>query len=207
MGEMVVAFVIVSVALTLLPGPDLMFVMRNGAHGRGPGLGAALGTAITTLAWAAAAGVGVAGVLRQSAQAFEIVKLAGAAYLTFLGLKTLWQSRAAAGIASDDGSFPRVSPWAAFGRGIGVDLLNPKTGLFYVAVLPQVIPHGVPVLRAMLLFAGIDTLIAAAYLSAVACAVAGLLAWLRRPAIARNLQRATGLCMVGLGIRTAVERA
>jgi threonine/homoserine/homoserine lactone efflux protein len=203
---MLMAFVIVSVALTLLPGPDLMFVMRNGAHGRGPALGAAMGTAIATLGWAAAAGLGVATLLRQSAQAFEIVKLAGAAYLTFLGLKTLWQSRTAPAIAPGDSTSGTVSPWAAFGRGICVDLLNPKTGLFYVAVLPQVIPHGVPVLRAMLLFAGIDSFIAAAYLSAVACAVAALLAWLRRPAIARSLQRATGLCMVGLGIRTAVER-
>jgi threonine/homoserine/homoserine lactone efflux protein len=204
---MVVAFVIVSVALTLLPGPDLMFVIRNGSHGRGPGLGAALGTAIATLAWGAAAGLGVATLLQQSAEAFEIVKLAGAAYLIFLGLLTLWRSRTAPRIAPDESSPPAVSPLAAFGRGVCVDLLNPKTGLFYVAVLPQVIPHGVPVLRGMLLFAGIDSLIAAAYLSTVACAVAALLAWLRRPRIACNLQRSTGLCMVGLGIRTAIERA
>ena len=73
------------------------------------------------------------------------------------------------------------------------------------------IPHGMPVQRAILLFAGIDSFIAAAYLSAVACAVAcavaALLAWLRQPAMARSLQRVTGLCMAGLGIRTALERA
>jgi threonine/homoserine/homoserine lactone efflux protein len=206
MGGMVAAFVIVSVTLTLMPGPDLMFVLRNGAHGRGPALGAAMGTAIATLAWAAAAGLGVAALLRQSAQACEVVKLAGAAYLIFLGLRALWQSRTAPGIISAEGTSPQVSPWGAFGRGICVDLLNPKTGLFYVAVLPQVIPHGVPVLRSMLLFAGIDSVIATAYLCAVGCAAAALLTWLRRPVIGRSLQQATGLCMVGLGIRTATER-
>ena len=205
--EMLASFIIVSVALTLMPGPDLMFVVRNGVHGRGPAVGAALGTAIATLAWGAAAGLGIAALLQRSAQAFEAVKLAGAVYLVCLGLWTLWQSRTGHGVVSVDGCSRAVSPWSALGRGMCVDLLNPKTGLFYVAVLPQVIPHGVSVLRSMLLFAGIDSLIAAAYLSAVACAAAALLAWLRRPVFARTLERVTGMCMVGLGIRTATEAA
>lgn len=207
MAAMVGAFVLVSLALTLLPGPDLAFVIRNGAHGRGPAVGAALGTAIGTLAWGAAAGLGIAALLQQSAQAFEAVKLAGAIYLILLGLRTLWQSRTAHSMTSAGSSCsPAVSPQAAFGRGICVDLLNPKTGLFYVAVVPQVIPHGMPVLPSTLLFAGIDSLIAAAYLSGIAVAAAVVLAWLRRPAATRGLERVTGLCMVGLGIRTAIER-
>jgi threonine/homoserine/homoserine lactone efflux protein len=95
----------------------------------------------------------------------------------------------------------------ADGRGICIDLLNPKTGLFYVAVLPQVIPRGMPVLRSTLLFAGIDSLVAAALFSAVACAVAALLVWLRRPGVVGGLEGATGFCMAGLGVRTAMERA
>jgi threonine/homoserine/homoserine lactone efflux protein len=170
-------------------------------------VGAALGAAAAALAWGVAAAFGVAALLQRSAQAFEVVKLAGAAYLIFLGLRTLWQSRSTHGITSAVGSSPAVSPWGAFGRGICIDLLNPKTGLFYVAVLPQVIPHDMPVLRSTLLFAGIDSLVAAALLSAVACAAAALLVCLQRPGVVRGLERATGLCMVGLGIRTAIERA
>lgn len=182
-------------------------MIRNGVHGSGPAVGAALGTAIATLAWGAAAGLGIAALLHQSAQAFEAVKLAGAAYLTLLGLQALWRSRTAHGISPGGSSCsPAVSPRAAFGRGICVDLLNPKTSLFYVAVVPQVIPHGMPVLPSTLLFAAIDSLIAAAYLSGMAVAAAALLAWLRRPAITRGLERVTGLCMAGLGIRTAIER-
>jgi threonine/homoserine/homoserine lactone efflux protein len=207
MDAMVASFVLVSVALTLLPGPDLAFVIRNGAHGRGPAIGAALGTAIAALAWGAAAGLGVSALLEQSARAFEVVKLAGAAYLMFLGLRTLWQSRTAQPMTPRDSSSQAVSPRSAFGRGICVDLLNPKTGLFYVAVVPQVIPHGMPFLPSTLLFAGIDAVIAAGYLSGIAIAAAALLVWLRRPAVTRGLERTTGLCMVGLGIRTALERA
>jgi threonine/homoserine/homoserine lactone efflux protein len=64
-----------------------------------------------------------------------------------------------------------------------------------------------PVLRSTLLFASIDALTAAALFSALACAAAALLKWLRRPGIVRGMERTTGLCMIGLGIRTAIERA
>jgi threonine/homoserine/homoserine lactone efflux protein len=207
-AAMLVTFVLVSAVLTLIPGPDLMFVVRTSGHGRGPAVGAALGAAASALVWGAAAAFGVAALLERSAEAFEVVKLAGAAYLVFLGLRTLWQSRKTRGIRPPAGdSPPVVSVRRAFGLGAGIDLLNPKTGLFYIAVLPQVIPRGAPVLRSTLLFAGVDSLVAAALFTAVACAAATLLAWLRRPGLVRSLERATGLCMVGLGIRTAVERA
>ncbi len=98
-----------------------------------------------------------------------------------------------------------VSARKAFALAAGIDLLNPKTGLFYVAVLPQVIPHQVPVLRSTLLFAGVDSLVAASLFTAVACAAAVLSTWLRRPGFARGLGRTTGLSMVGIGIRTAIE--
>ena len=147
--------------------------------------------------WGAAAAFGVAALLQRSAQAFELVKLAGAAYLIVLGLRTLWQSRNAGGItAPADGSSLAVSARRAFGLAAGVDLLNPKTGLFYVAVLPQVIPHGVPVLRSTLLFAAVDSVVAAVLFTALACAAATLLAWLRRPGVVRGMERGTGLCMV-----------
>jgi threonine/homoserine/homoserine lactone efflux protein len=208
MTAMLMTFVVVSAALTLIPGPDLMFVVRTGAHGRRPAVAAAFGSAASALAWGTAAAFGVAALLQRSAQVFEVVKLAGAAYLIFLGLRTLWQSRKAGGISPPaDDAQPALSLRKAFGLGAGIDLLNPKTGLFYVAVLPQVIPHGMPVLRSTLLFAGVDSLVAAALFATVACAAAAFLTWLRKPRVVRGLERATGVCMVGLGIRTALERA
>jgi threonine/homoserine/homoserine lactone efflux protein len=205
---MLTTFVVVSVALTLLPGPDMMFVIRNGTHGRGPAVAAGLGAATAALGWGVAAAFGVAALLQRSADAFEVVKLTGAAYLVFLGVRTLWQSRGKPELAAATGDpAMTASPWTAFGKGVGIDLLNPKTGLFYVAVLPQVIPAGMPVLRSTLLFAGVDCLIAAALLSGVACAATALLAWLRRPAFAHGLERTTGVCMIGLGVRTAIERS
>jgi threonine/homoserine/homoserine lactone efflux protein len=204
---MLMTFVLVSVGLTLIPGPDLMFVVRTGARGRGPAVAAAFGTGAAAMAWGAAAAFGVAALLQRSAQAFEAIKLVGAAYLIFLGLRTLWQSRKARGISPPAGDVPpAISARKAFGLGAGIDLLNPKTGLFYVAILPQVIPHGVPVLRSTLLFAGVDSLVAATLFTAVACAAAAFLAWLHRPESVQGMERVTGVCMVGLGIRTAIER-
>jgi threonine/homoserine/homoserine lactone efflux protein len=208
MIAMLTTFVVVSVALTLLPGPDMMFVIRTGTHGRGPAVAAGLGAAAAALGWGVAAAFGVAALLQRSADAFEVVKLTGAAYLIFLGLRTLWQSRGKPEMAVATGnSATAASPWTAFGKGVGIDLLNPKTGLFYVAVLPQVIPVGMPVLRSTLLFAGVDSFVAAALFSGVACAATALLAWLRRPAFVHGLERTTGVCMIALGVRTAIERS
>ena len=211
---MIVTFVLVSVALTLVPGPDMMFVVRSGLQGRRAAVAAALGAAAAALAWGAAAAFGVAALLQHSARAFEIVRLAGAAYLIALGLWTLWISRSlAAHQARSVGPAPLPAEpggraaWRVFAQGAGIDLLNPKTGLFYVAVLPQVIPAGMPVLRSTLLFAGIDAAVAGALMVGVACLAAALLGWLRRPAVNRWLERITGACMVGLGVRTALERA
>jgi threonine/homoserine/homoserine lactone efflux protein len=209
---MIVTFVLVSVALTLVPGPDMMFVIRSGLQGRRAAVAAALGAAAAALAWGAAAAFGVAALLQHSARAFEIVRLAGAAYLIALGLWTLWISRSRTAAhppaAAEPVSLPGGRPaWRAFAQGAGIDLLNPKTGLFYVAVLPQVIPPGMPVLRSTLLFAGVDATVAGALMVGVAWLAAALLAWLRRPAVNRWLERITGACMVGLGVRTALERA
>lgn len=101
---------------------------------------------------------------------------------------------------------PAVSARRAFALAAGINLLNPKTGLFYVAILPQVIPHDVPVLRGTLLFAGVNSLVAVGLFTGVACAAAALTGWLRRPGFVRGLERTTGLSMVGIGIRTAIER-
>jgi threonine/homoserine/homoserine lactone efflux protein len=210
---MIVTFVLVSVALTLVPGPDMMFVIRSGLHGRRPAVAAALGAATAALAWGAAAAFGVAALLQHSARAFEIVRLAGAAYLIALGLRALWVSRPRAGHPAGSVAPVSATPpggrqaWRAFAQGAGIDLLNPKTGLFYVAVLPQVIPSGMPVLRSTLLFAVVDAAVAGGLMVAVACLAVALLRWLRRPAVNRWLERITGACMVGLGVRTALERA
>jgi threonine/homoserine/homoserine lactone efflux protein len=221
MAAMLVTFVLVSVALTLIPGPDMMFVIRSGLHGRAPAIAAALGAATAALAWGAAAAFGVAALLQHSARAFEIVRVAGAAYLIALGLRALWVSRPRPGRPAEPAAVPTSGPatgqaagaaghrraWRAYAQGAGIDLLNPKTGLFYVAVLPQVIPPGMPVLRSTLLFAVVDATVAGALMVVVAALAAALLGWLRRPAVNRWLERVTGACMVGLGVRTALERA
>lgn len=203
---MVLSFVVISVILTLIPGPDLLYVVRNGMHGRRHAVAAGLGAATAALVWGGTAALGVAELLDRSAEVFTVVKLIGAAYLILLGVRTLWETRRAVPIAaSDEATQPSSPPRSAYMKGMGIDLLNPKTGLFYVALLPQVIPHGIPVLQGTLTFAGVDAVVAAITFAIVAFVTATVLRWLRRPAVVRNLERSTGVCMVALGLRTAVE--
>jgi threonine/homoserine/homoserine lactone efflux protein len=95
----------------------------------------------------------------------------------------------------------------AFLYGLTGDLLNPKMGLFYVAVIPQVVPHSVPILTGTLMFAGVDTAVAALYMSALAVVTAWALRWLRNARVHRAMEGTTSLCMIGLGASIALDRS
>lgn len=153
----------------------------------------------------------VATLLERSATAYELVKLAGAGYLIVLGIRALWSARRSGGVPIDEDSHV-VSPCVrttrgAFFFGLTGDLLNPKMGLFYVAVIPQVVPRSVPILTGTLMFAGIDTAVAALYMSALAALTAWALRWLRDARVHQAMEGATGLCMIGLGASITLDRS
>jgi threonine/homoserine/homoserine lactone efflux protein len=212
MAGVVVTFAVVALLLCAVPGPDTLLVLRVGLRGgRRYGIAAGLGCAAGSLVWGSAAAVGVAALLERSAAAFEVVKLAGAVYLMVLGVRALWSARRAGGVDLEAGGRlmrqSSRSTGSAFGLGLTGDLLNPKMGLFYVAVIPQVVPHSLPILRGTLLFAGVDTVVAAVYMVLVAAVAGWALHWLRQARVRRAMEGATGLCMVGLGASIALERS
>jgi threonine/homoserine/homoserine lactone efflux protein len=94
----------------------------------------------------------------------------------------------------------------AFGVGLLSDMLNPKVGLFYLAVVPQFIPPGAPVLEYSFLLTGIETTVAVFWLVLLAWVAHAALAWLRRPAVDRWLQCITGVALVGIGTAVAAEQ-
>ncbi|MFG2137000.1 LysE family translocator [Streptomyces sp. NPDC048650] len=216
MTAAVLGFALFALLMTMAPGPDTLLVLRNCVRGgRRTGAATALGAAVGSLAWAVAAAVGLAAALQRWDAAFTFVRLAGAAYLVVLGGQALWaqrRSRAAAGtgaapVVAEPAEPParRLGPVRAFRQGLLSCLLNPKVGIFFVAVVPQFLPRGHSILGATLLLGAVDAVIAAVWLLLVVVCAGSLLERLRRPRVNRNLERATGGVLVTLGVGTAAE--
>ena len=120
--------------LLLVPGPAVLYIAsRSIGLGRAAGLVSAMGIAVGTLVHVAAATLGLSALLVSSASAFTFVKYAGAAYLIYLGVRTLRREDA----TTLDPSREQRSLRSIFGQGVLVNLLNPKTALFFLAFLPQ----------------------------------------------------------------------
>src|SRR5246127_1512160 len=127
-------FVTGAAIILIIPGPAVMYVVsRSIGHGRSAGLVSAMGIVVGTLFHVAAATLGLSALLASSAMAFEFVKYLGAAYLVCLGIRTLRSGDAH--FFEPAGSERR--PAHLFGQGVLVNLLNPKTALFFLAFLPQ----------------------------------------------------------------------
>ena len=123
-----------AILLLLVPGPAVLYITsRSIGLGRAAGLVSAMGIAVGTLFHAAAATLGLSALLVSSAATFRFVKYAGAAYLIYLGIRTLRRREA----ATPDPAGARRSLSSIFGQGVLVNLLNPKTALFFLAFLPQ----------------------------------------------------------------------
>jgi threonine/homoserine/homoserine lactone efflux protein len=135
------AFLLASLALAITPGPGVIYIVtRTLRQGRRAGLASVCGVAVGNLGNAAAASVGLAALLKTSAAAFVLIKFAGAAYLIFLGIQAL---RAPRPIQHAEAGVP-VAPAPLFRDGFFVAILNPKTTLFFAALLPQFMVPGSP---------------------------------------------------------------
>ncbi len=206
------AFVALTVMLSLSPGPDDVLVLRSSLRG-GPrrGLATVAGVAVGSMAWGAAAALGLGAVVAGSAPLHDALRVAGACYLVVLGLAPVLAelSRRGARLApavaagADGGGRPPGTAARAFAAGLASDVLNPKIGLFYVTVLPQFVPAGAPAYRYALLCA-IDIAIAVVWLSALAWVAHAAVRWLLRPSVTVWFQRASSGALVGLGATSAV---
>ena len=203
------AFLLLAVLLSVTPGPDAVLVLRSSVRGgRRLGAATALGAATGSAFWGLLAAVGLATVVAQSAVLYQALRLAGAAYLIALGVSTLLAyrpGRQPPPALDSGGSCLPQRVRRAFGAGLLSDLLNPKVGLFYLAVVPQFIPPGASVVRYSLLLTGIEIVVALVWLVLLACLAHAAVGWLRRPAVDRWLQRTLGLSLVGLGAAAATR--
>ncbi|MFC4072150.1 LysE family translocator [Actinoplanes subglobosus] len=188
------------------PGPDFAVVVRRSVSaGRLHGMVAASGVAAGVFVWSIAAAVGVAALLAASAVAFTVVKLAGAAYLMWLGVSALLAARRG-GTGPDQPLAGRteVRLWVSFRDGLLTNVLNPKCGVFFVAVLPQFAPVDGSA-GDVLLLSLVAVAVTIAWFVVVANLVAALRRVLSRPAVRRSLDAVTGAVLVALGLRLAAS--
>jgi threonine/homoserine/homoserine lactone efflux protein len=200
--ETLVAFVAVSAVVICTPGQDTALTIRNTlVGGRRSGIATAGGVAAGQAVWTIAASAGVVALLTASEPVFRALKLAGAAYLVYLGGQSLW---AAIGRRTHEHavrSAAPLSPGRALRQGVLSNLGNPKMAVFFASLLPQ-FGSSFPALLALgFLFCTLTF----TWLTLYAAAVARL-GRLLTGAVRRALDALTGVVLVALGFRLAVER-
>ena len=200
-------FIATAVVLILTPGQDTFFILgRSIASGRPAGIAAALGVSAGTIVHTCAAALGLSALLATSPYAFMAVKLAGAAYLLYIGVRAL--ATRANGLpgaeAANDGDGRR----SAFRQGIVTNLLNPKVALFFLALMPQFISAGSTNKVGAFLALGLSFVtLGLAWCTTLAIAAAHLRkAFLRRPSLASWMNRVAGVMFIALGVRLATTR-
>lgn len=202
-GHNLALFAGAALVLLLIPGPAVLYVVgRSAAQGRMAGLVSVLGIHAATCIHVLAAALGLSVLLMSSAIAFGIVKYAGAAYLIWLGLRKIFGP---AEVAGANGDLPRYSHARLFRDGFVVNLLNPKTALFFFAFLPQFVdvsrghvPMQITLLGLLLATMGFCTDSAYALLAGTAGD------WLKRSRGYLKFERyGSGLLFIGLGVVAA----
>ena len=201
----VLAFAAVAAVIVVVPGPDMALVLRNGvAHGRNAAVATALGISAGLLVWALAAALGIAALLHASGTAFTLLKLAGAAYLVWLGLRALAEAWRGSSEESSEAAPRRTS--SPFRQGLLTNLFNPKVALVYTTLIPQFIDRGGSEVAQTFLLAGVFIAMGLVWLTGYALLVAKVGALLRRPSVRRVVNAVAGTVLTALGVRLAFER-
>ncbi len=203
-----VTFVTVVLGLMLIPGPAVLLVMtRTVQGGRKSGIMTGLGIAAGDLVHTLCASVGLSALLMTSALAFNVVKMVGAAYLIYLGLRAILEKPSASGPAQACAA-PAVSPAKAFFQAIPVEVLNPKTALFFLAFLPQFVhpERGSSFLQFTTLGA-IFVALSIAYTCLVALSIRPLGRLVKRLSwLSRWQSKIIGTIFISLGVKVATQQ-
>jgi threonine/homoserine/homoserine lactone efflux protein len=199
-------FVATGLLLNIAPGQDTFYVLGSSiARGRRIGMASALGISAGCIVHTLAAAVGLSALLATSASAFLVVKLAGAAYLVYLGIRYLATRPY---VATASGPAAAGGAWKAFCQGVLTNVLNPKVALFFLAFLPQFIDPNSELKIAAFLALGL-TFVATGTVWCLLLAVAA--ARVRRffaghPRAFTGLTQAVGAVFILLGVRLAVSQ-
>ena len=202
MGELA-AFVGVAVVVIVTPGPDTALTIRNSLLGaRRGGIATAAGVSLGQATWTLAASAGLAALLVASEPAFFAIKLAGAAYLDYLGAAALRDAFRGRAHAVERAEGPTLPPSVALRQGVLSNLGNPKMAVFFTSLLPQFAP-GKPTFVTLLALGLLFCTMTFVWLTLYATVVAKAGDLLRGSRLRRALDAVTGAVLVALGLRVA----
>lgn len=205
--EAVLGFAVVAALLTVIPGLDTALVLRSAlTRSRTYAVATALGIQTGVLVWGVAAAAGATALLAASELAYDVLSLAGAGYLVFLGIRLLVSSfRAASPVTARELPSARGGLARGWAIGLATNLLNPKVGVFYLATIPQFVPAGVSPLAMGALLAGVHVVLGMTWFAAIILGGSALGARLRTPRFVRWIDRITGAVLLGFGAKLALD--
>lgn len=206
MASSALAFAAVAALLTITPGADTAMVLRTVVvAGRRHAVLAAAGVCTGLFGWGLATALGVSALLAASREAYIVLRIIGAAYLVYLGVRALRSSR------TDTATDPHAKATApgtggrVFCAGLATNLLNPKVGVFYVTFLPQFLPAGAPPMPTAMLYVAIHAAEGIVWLVLVATVIDRARTVFARPAVRQRMEQLTGLVLLGFGVRLALD--
>jgi len=209
-GQALLSFTLAAGLLTITPGLDTALVLRTSAvEGGKQSMLAGIGICFGCLLWGVAASFGLSALLAVSGFAYKVLRIVGASYLGYLGIKLL--IRAFASSCSNSGAEPEEyassdgSLW--FKRGLLTNLLNPKVGVFYLSFLPQFIPTGVPVWSFSILLALIHATEGLLWFLLLTNATELISSWLRQRRVVMALDSLMGAILIAFGLKLVLDKA
>lgn len=201
-------FLLLSIFLIVLPGPDTAVVTKNTISvGKIGGLKTALGVCCALFLHTAAASLGLSAVIMQSALLFSALKYIGAVYLTYFGVKALYsvlKHGEAAGMETDVNS--KEQQPACFRQGFLTDFLNPKVAAFFLTFLPQFVAPGAHAFAPFLMMGAAYTVMTAAWFLFYISFIHYISEFMKRPKTKKWIEGITGAVMIGFGIQLALEK-
>ena len=210
MLQNLISFTILAGLLTMLPGLDTAQVLRSVTVGGIKNAYATVGGIFVGVwIWGLAAALGISALLVASHLAYTAVKWAGAAYLIYLGLKMLWESRKISEESIQANmltSGQKSTLKRTFYRALAINLTNPKTGVFYIAILPQFLPEEFPAILGGLLLSTIHNFLALIWFTMMIFGANFAKETLRNPRVQKIIERTSGIALIGFGLRVAVEK-
>ncbi|MBE1559715.1 LysE family translocator [Nonomuraea africana] len=206
MTSALLSFAVVAGLVTIVPGLDTALVLRAAlTRGRRVAFATALGVNTGVLVWGVAAAAGLSALLTASQLAFTVLRYAGAAYLVWFGVSMIRKARRPAEGVVEPPVREGGGLAGAWARGALTNLLNPKIGVFYVALLPQFLPQEAPPLLGGLLLAMVHNAEGMLWFTVLIFGAGAARSWLERPPARRVIDRVTGTVLVGFGLRLALS--
>ncbi|MDJ1007862.1 MAG: LysE family translocator [Paracoccaceae bacterium] len=201
------AYVLLATALAVAPGPDVLFVVANGMQHRVKGaIASALGIGAGSVLHALAAALGISAIVAASPTAFEILRYAGAAYLTYLGVQALRSWWNYSSNLDPNQAVVEISAWNVFRRGLITNILNPKVVVFYLALLPQFISVELGNVGLQIFLLGcIHNIIGITFLICIGLAAGKASGWLARTSFGKWMDGIAGLFFIGLAVRLVLS--